>query len=160
MLFNPNDHPQPVGKHRLVSFFIVIVLFVLANACEFQAQTPARRLTIAVLDLGETTFARQTAEKFSTNLKLDNTVEIPDRDQARAAARGAGYAGSLNLSLDEARNLGRCANVAPLSFCRASLFRSLRVHFFGKRSHWPACKLGTPEFPGCDSRGCRKLSVE
>jgi TonB family protein len=106
MPFNPNAHPQQVGKHRLVSFFIVIVLFVLANACEFQAQTPARRLTIAVLDLGETTFARQAAEKFSTNLKLDNTVEIPDHDQARAAARGAGYAGSLNLSLDEARNLG------------------------------------------------------
>ena len=32
--------------------------------------------------------------------------EIVDRDQARAAALGVGYSGSLNLSLSEARDLG------------------------------------------------------
>jgi TonB family protein len=106
MLFIPNDLSRPVVELKAVPFLIVVVLFVLANACELQAQTPARRLTIAVLGLGETAFARQATEKFSANLKLDNTVEIPDRDQARAAARGAGYASSLNLSLEEARNLG------------------------------------------------------
>jgi TonB family protein len=106
MLYISNDHSRSVGERRALPFLIIIVLIVLANACELRAQTPARRLTIAVLDLGETAFAGQAAEKFSTNLKLDNSIEIPDRDQARAAARGAGYAGSLNLSLDEARNLG------------------------------------------------------
>jgi len=106
MLFIANDHSRPAGERRVLLFLIIIELFVLANPCQLQAQTPARRLTMAILDMGETAFARQAVEKFSTNLRLDNTVEILDRDQARAAARGAGYAGSLNLSLDEARNLG------------------------------------------------------
>lgn len=59
-----------------------------------------------MLDFGETVFAREAVEKFSTNLKQAETIEILDRDQSRAATRGAGYAGSLNLSLIEARNLG------------------------------------------------------
>lgn len=83
-----------------------VALFVLASVPHVQAQTPPRRSTIAVLDFGETTFAREAAEKFSSNLKLENRIEILDRDQARAAARGASYAGSLNMSLNEARDLG------------------------------------------------------
>lgn len=86
-------------------FLVLAALFLPANVSSEKAQS-VRRLTIAVLDLGVTSFARDAVEKFSSNLKLDNTIEIIDRDQARAAARGAGYAGSLNLSLAEARNLG------------------------------------------------------
>jgi TonB family protein len=33
-------------------------------------------------------------------------LELSDREEARAAARGSGYAGSLNMTLEEARRLG------------------------------------------------------
>jgi TonB family protein len=46
------------------------------------------------------------SEKLAANLKLETGVIVLDHDQARAAARGAGYAGSINLSLSEARDLG------------------------------------------------------
>jgi TonB family protein len=105
MPFIKNDR-----RHSLVASFafavILVVLFFSANVFRLQAQTTPRRPTIAVLDFGETAFAREAVEKFSTSLKQDENIEILDRDQARAAALGASYAGSLNLSLTEARNLG------------------------------------------------------
>ncbi|HYG81488.1 MAG TPA: energy transducer TonB [Pyrinomonadaceae bacterium] len=36
----------------------------------------------------------------------DAGLSLIDREESRAAARGAGYAGSLNMTLDEARDLG------------------------------------------------------
>jgi TonB family protein len=106
MAFIPNDHSRLVGERSVAPFLIIVALFIVANVSSLGAQTLVRRSTIAVLDFGETAFAREAVEKFSTNLKQDSTAEILDRDQARAAARGAGNDGSLNLSLDEARNLG------------------------------------------------------
>jgi TonB family protein len=102
----PNDQSRPTVNRSAALIVAIVALFLLVNVSPVQAQTSGRRLTIAVLDFGETALAREALEKFLSNLKLENTVEIFDRDQARAAARGAGYAGSLNLSLNEARNLG------------------------------------------------------
>jgi TonB family protein len=102
----PNDQSRRTVNRSAALIVAIVALFLLANVSPVQAQTSGRRLTIAVLDFGETALAREALEKFLSNLKLENTVEIFDRDQARAAARGAGYAGSLNLSLNEARNLG------------------------------------------------------
>ena len=70
------------------------------------AQTPARPFTLAVLDFGDSSLARLASERFASNLKHETGVIILDREQVRAAARGAGYAGSINLSLGEARDLG------------------------------------------------------
>ena len=106
MPFIPNDRSRLLTGRNVALSLVIGALFVLANVSQVSAQTSRRRLTIAVLDFGETAFAREAVEKFLSNLKLENSVEIFDRDQARAAARGAGYAGSLNLSLNEARNLG------------------------------------------------------
>jgi TonB family protein len=69
-------------------------------------QTPTRNVTLAVLDFGEPNVARLASETFAANLKHETGVIILDREQVRAAARGAGYAGSINLSLGEARDLG------------------------------------------------------
>lgn len=69
-------------------------------------QKETRPITLAVLDFGDSSFARLASDKFATNLKHENSVIVLDRDQVRAAARGAGYAGSINLSLAEARDLG------------------------------------------------------
>jgi TonB family protein len=93
----------------VASFTLTVILVAqvfFAVGCQLQAQTPTRRSKIAVVDFGETAFAREAVDKFSTNLKQDETIEILDRDLAHVAARGAGYTGSLNLSLTEARNLG------------------------------------------------------
>jgi TonB family protein len=105
MSFIQNDQPRSfVASFALTA--ILVALFFSVNVSRTQAQTPVRRSRIAVLDFGETAFGREAVEKFSTSLRQAETIEILDRDQARAATRGAGYAGSLNLSLIEARNLG------------------------------------------------------
>ena len=69
-------------------------------------QSPARPLSLAVLDFGDSNIGRMASERLAANLKLETGVIVLDHDQARAAARGAGYAGSINLSLSEARDLG------------------------------------------------------
>src|ERR1041385_8242308 len=66
----------------------------------------SRRLTIGVVDFGESALGRKAADTFSASLQKENTSEILDRDQVRAAAHGAGYGGSLNMSISEARALG------------------------------------------------------
>jgi TonB family protein len=58
------------------------------------------------LDFGDSTFARLASEKLAASLKRETSLTVLDRDQVRAAARGASYTGSINLSLDEARELG------------------------------------------------------
>lgn len=93
---------------------LVLVLAVLPGRSQISnfkaninnAQTPARPVTLAVLDFGDSNLARQASEKFASNLKHETGIAILDREQVRAAARGAGYAGSINLALGEARDLG------------------------------------------------------
>jgi TonB family protein len=69
-------------------------------------QSIARSVTLAVLVFGDSNIGRLASEKLASNLKHETGLAIPDRDQVRAAARGAGYTGSINLSLNEARDLG------------------------------------------------------
>jgi TonB family protein len=95
------------------SLFRVIfrpALFILsltyALALNVTAQADGRRVRIAVLDFGETSAGRVASEKFSNALAMETETLLVDRDLSRAAARGVGYSGSLNLSLPEARDLG------------------------------------------------------
>ncbi|HEX8338703.1 MAG TPA: energy transducer TonB [Pyrinomonadaceae bacterium] len=84
------------------------LLTVLPGASAAARET--RPLTLAVLDVGEKPVAARAAERLAkalgsaavTGLKLN----VLDRDLSRAAARGVGYAGSLNMTLGEARALG------------------------------------------------------
>lgn len=85
---------------------LVLASLMLSLHLGVSAKTPERPVTLAVLDFGSSAIGRLASEKVMANLKQESTLMILDRDQARAAARGAGYAGSLNLSLNEARNLG------------------------------------------------------
>jgi TonB family protein len=106
MFSTSNHHSRGIVQRNFAQILVLAALLLCANVASLDAQTADRHFVIAVLDFGETTFARDAADRLSSNLKLENTVQIADRDQTRAAARGAGYAGSLNLSLSEARNLG------------------------------------------------------
>ncbi len=84
----------------------ISVIVVAANAFAVTAHVQQVRLTIAVLDFGQSAFGRQVADTVAAALKNEKDVVVLDRDQVRSAARGAEYSGSLNMSLSEARNLG------------------------------------------------------
>ena len=107
---------------REASLYSISVLLVLLS---FLVSTPAqarrvragwlqkgldrpveRPVTLAVLDFGDSNIGRLAAEKLASSLKPETSVGILDREQVRAAARGSGYVGSINLSLNEARDLG------------------------------------------------------
>jgi TonB family protein len=91
--------------HACIRLLVFIsLLMCLYNGAS--AQAPERPVSLAVLDFADSTIGRLASQKLITNLKQETTLLVLDRDQVRAAARGAGYAGSLNLSLNEARNLG------------------------------------------------------
>lgn len=68
-------------------------------------------ITAAVLDFGDSEAGRRAADRVAGLLAeaaagLKIKLTLVDRDLGRAAARGAGYGGSLNLTLREARDLG------------------------------------------------------
>jgi TonB family protein len=90
-------------KPRRILLVIFIVCAVIANG---MAQTNARPIRLAVLDFGETETGRRAADKLATAFSSNNLLLIVDREESRAAAHGALYAGSLNMTLQEARSLG------------------------------------------------------
>lgn len=67
-------------------------------------------MTVAVLDMGASPVAERVAERLTKVLgsvvRADSKLTILDRGLSRAASRGVGYAGSLNMTLAEARALG------------------------------------------------------
>lgn len=88
-------------KHkRLARSFVIFVLLWSAE------HTQAQRPLVSVLDLGTTPVAKLSAETLRSRLRASGEVLIADADLTRAAARGNGYSGSLNLTLTEARDLG------------------------------------------------------
>ena len=93
-------------KKVLISAVPVILLILGIGVCAV-AQTSGRPATIAVLDLSSSSTGRAAAAKLAANLKNEADISVFDRDQVRAAAIGAGYDGSFNLALDDARNLGQ-----------------------------------------------------
>lgn len=85
--------------------FFLLPLLILITCFSVSGQ-PERIPTLAVLDFGNSPIGRLTSETLSSNLKRSEAIAILDRDQVRVAAKGAGYAGSLNMSVREARDLG------------------------------------------------------
>ena len=68
------------------------------------AQTNSRPIEIAVVGFGDAQTARKVTERISESLRA-NQFRFIDSDRAKAAANGVGYNGSLNMTLEEARNL-------------------------------------------------------
>lgn len=89
---------------RLTSALFVVVALA-AGTC-FAGE---RGVSVAVLDFGKEEAGARAAERVASLLgepREGARISVLDRGLARAAARGAGYEGSLNLSLREARDLG------------------------------------------------------
>ena len=64
------------------------------------------RTSISVLDFGSSEFGKLVSERLAAHLKSEPEFLIADADLTRSAANGVGYAGSLNLTVTEARDLG------------------------------------------------------
>lgn len=83
-----------------------IILIVCALSTSAAAQTNAQPLRVALLDFGATQMGKRAADTLSVAFSTYNSLLLVDREESRAAALGAGYAGSLNMTLQEARDLG------------------------------------------------------
>jgi TonB family protein len=68
------------------------------------AQVNSRLIEIASVGFGDSQTARKVTEQISESFRA-NQFRIIDSDRARAAANGVGYNGSLNMTLEEARNM-------------------------------------------------------
>src|SRR5687767_10210732 len=83
------------------SFAIFVLLCGIANV---QAQTVQPPL-LTVLDFGSTPIAKLAADTIRSRMRSTGKLVVADADLSRAGARGIGYAGSLNLTTTEARDL-------------------------------------------------------
>ena len=77
----------------------VALLFLFSNV---HASQPI----VSVLDFGTQPTAQHAADTIRTRLRATGELNVADADLSRAAAKGNGYSGSLNLNVAEARDLG------------------------------------------------------
>ena len=146
---------------------LALVLLLTALWAAAAAAREVLPVTVAVLDVGGTPVAERVAERVAKALpgsvRMDMRLTVLDRGMSRAAARGVGYAGSLNMTLAEARALGaavgcgffltgdaqtvrRSSSARPVYFeSYASLF-VVSAHT-GRLVHWdrPAAEADTAE---------------
>lgn len=87
-------------RSRFKPLAVVVFLALLASNSRAQA------IKVSVLDFGQQPIARQAADLLRDRLRASDAMQVGDSDLARAAAKGIGYSGSLNLTIDEARDLG------------------------------------------------------
>lgn len=86
---------------RLFPALLLAVSFI-----TLQAKAPDPQTRLALLDLGSSSIAKRSAEKLRIGFQTLSDIRLLDQDLSHAAARGAGYSGSLNLAVEEARNIG------------------------------------------------------
>ena len=86
-------------------FFLVFGVFIVLFS-SLRAQAGHRQISVSVLDFGDTSLGKFAAEQFRIDFRTKREFLVLDSELTRAAARGIGYSGSLNMSLEEARDLG------------------------------------------------------
>ena len=79
-----------------------LIFVILLMAVPASAQQPI----VTVLDLGPSAIANKAAETLRSRFRSSGGLRVADADLSRAAAKGIGYTGSLNLTVSEARDLG------------------------------------------------------
>ena len=93
-------------RKRCRIFAIIVSLSAGAILAKGQTQT----VRVAVLDPGSGATAKHTAnairQAFTENSESAKQFALIDKDLATAAARGSGFQGSLNLTTQEARDIG------------------------------------------------------
>ncbi|HYV11888.1 MAG TPA: energy transducer TonB [Pyrinomonadaceae bacterium] len=82
---------------------LIVVAFLFVATTQAQTSQPP---VLSVLDFGSTAIGKQASETIRARLRSTAEVSVADADLSRAAAKGIGYTGSLNLTVNEARDLG------------------------------------------------------
>jgi TonB family protein len=91
------------NRNRLPEIFFALLLLTSTGVAQ------SRPTRLAVLDFGKepTGLLAAAVMRESLNVKAEpREFTVIDREQASAAALGAGFEGSLNLTIQDARNLG------------------------------------------------------
>ncbi len=91
-------------KHKCSPVFCVVALLALAASASRAQSSPLP--VVSVLDFGSMPIAKQASETLRNRLRATKEIVVADADMSRAAAKGIGYTGSLNLPVNEARDLG------------------------------------------------------
>ena len=91
-------------KHKCSPVFCVVALFAFAASASRAQSSPLP--VVSVLDFGSMPIAKQASETLRNRLRATKEIVVADADMSRAAAKGIGYTGSLNLPVNEARDLG------------------------------------------------------
>ena len=89
-----------------ISYFLLIGALVLPAIEPVRAQSRATR--VAVIGFGDAETGKRVTHNVAQIIRSSKDIAefvALDLDQTKAAATGAGYSGSLNMTLDEARNL-------------------------------------------------------
>jgi TonB family protein len=87
------------------SVFPALLIFVAFQLSAGQASE--RPIRVAILDFGDTPTGARLAEKLTQAIVSgDREFRLIDPDQTRAAVRGSDYRGSLNMNVEDARDLG------------------------------------------------------
>jgi TonB family protein len=82
--------------------YAICVCLFLVSLAPAQERWP----TVSVVDFGNTEAGKRAAETLRERFRASGRVRVADADLTRSAAMGAGYAGSLNLNVRVARDLG------------------------------------------------------
>ena len=85
--------------------FRLSFLLVLFTALAAAAPTQPRRTTIAIVLINNSELERRVSELYLEGFQAAD-LDVLDTDLAMAAAKGAGYAPSLNMAVSEARTFG------------------------------------------------------
>ncbi|HYW69930.1 MAG TPA: TonB family protein [Pyrinomonadaceae bacterium] len=93
---------KPFASLHTIKFLCAVCAFTWLASSGAQTQTPLR---VAVLDFGNSGTGARAADAMR-KLLPDKSILLIDQNLAAAAAQGNGYQGSLNLSTQEARDLG------------------------------------------------------
>jgi TonB family protein len=97
---------SPSQSLATLSRNLIAVLAFFGFQLSASAQVIEPPVSFAVLDFNNSAIGRLASDKLTASLAREAGITLFDRDQVRAAALGAGYAGSINLSVGEARDLG------------------------------------------------------
>ena len=87
----------------VIKLAIGLVTAICLSAISISAQA---RVTVAILDLGDAATGAKAAAALRRDMQASANLVVIDQSLATAAARGNGYEGSLNLTTQEARDLG------------------------------------------------------
>ena len=94
---------SPCGRPQRAAPTVVALAALLFISTHAQAN---QHPVLSVLDFGSSPIAKLATDTLRARLRSTGEVAIADPDLSRAAAKGIGYTGSLNLTVTDARDLG------------------------------------------------------